>query len=180
MKMRACQNKSALRYSLAMSVSPSTTPAPLSILATLRSLRHSGKQLLLRSDISLWRRCTSAATTQSSSCSAIRLPTNEYPLFDALGDELVASGKLSKLQLEGVRYACQKHLEVCAAARRVDGCTYIVSHRYLHASLAMCRCSHLECARGSSLEMAPEWARAGRSAASCVTTSAEGVPSTCG
>lgn len=38
--------------------------------------------------------------------SAIRLPPTTYPLFDALPDAVVNEGKLSKLQLEGVLYAC--------------------------------------------------------------------------
>lgn len=180
--MRACQNRSAPRYSLAINVSPSTTPAPLSILVTLRSLHHSGKHPSIHCAVSqgdtTLRFCSS--NTHVSACSAIRLPVNEYPLFDALGDELVASGKLSKLQLEGVRYACQKHLEVRVVAPHTSCSAIIVSQRYLIASLAMCRCSHLEFAPGSSSGMAREWARVDRSAASCATTTAGDAPSTCG
>lgn len=51
-------------------------------------------------------------------CSAISLPDNEYPLWDSLGEEIVASGKLSQLQLEGVRYACDKHLEILPSGQR--------------------------------------------------------------
>lgn len=113
MRMRVSQNRSALRYSLAINVSPLTTLAPSSILDVLQSLHHSGKNGRLRLELA------ASGTTHNccnnileSSCSAIRLPKNDYPVFDTLGDELVASGKLSNLQLEGVRYACQKHLEV--------------------------------------------------------------------
>jgi len=39
------------------------------------------------------------------------LPKCEYPLWDALPAEVVDGGKLSQLQLEGVLYACNKHME---------------------------------------------------------------------
>jgi hypothetical protein len=51
-------------------------------------------------------------------CSAISLPTNTYPIWDSVGDEIVNKGKLSQLQLEGVRYACNKHLEVLPSKQR--------------------------------------------------------------
>lgn len=38
--------------------------------------------------------------------SAIKLPPSTYPLFDSLPAAVVDQGKLSKLQLEGVLYAC--------------------------------------------------------------------------
>lgn len=44
--------------------------------------------------------------------SAVRLPKTSYPLFDALPKDLVAHGLLSRLQLEGVLYACTKHLQL--------------------------------------------------------------------
>jgi P-loop containing NTP hydrolase pore-1 len=50
--------------------------------------------------------------------SAISLPRNDYPLWDTVGDDIVNSGKLSQLQLEGVRYACQKHLEILPSGQR--------------------------------------------------------------
>ncbi|ACO64342.1 predicted protein [Micromonas commoda] len=49
---------------------------------------------------------------EAASLSSIALPPLTYPLFDTLGDDIVATGKLSKLQLEGVAYACQKHCEL--------------------------------------------------------------------
>jgi hypothetical protein len=46
---------------------------------------------------------------EPSSLSAIPLPPSSYPLWDSLG-AVAAAGKLSQLQLEGVLYACTKHL----------------------------------------------------------------------
>ena len=51
-------------------------------------------------------------------CSAIALPKNDYPLWDSVGDDIIDSGKLSRLQLEGVRYACSKHLEILPTGQR--------------------------------------------------------------
>ena len=51
-------------------------------------------------------------------CSAIPLPKNDYPIWESVGDEIVETGKLSKLQLEGVRYACKKHLEILSSGER--------------------------------------------------------------
>ncbi|GMH33357.1 hypothetical protein BSKO_01191 [Bryopsis sp. KO-2023] len=48
---------------------------------------------------------------EASSLGAISLPDKEYPLWDSLPEEVVTQGKLSQLQLEGVFYACAKHLE---------------------------------------------------------------------
>jgi hypothetical protein len=42
---------------------------------------------------------------------ATNLPNVEYPT-DGLGDDLVKSGALSKLELEGILYACQRHQRV--------------------------------------------------------------------
>ena len=39
--------------------------------------------------------------------SAVRLPPTSYPLWDALPSELIDSGKLSSLQLEGILNACR-------------------------------------------------------------------------
>jgi hypothetical protein len=39
-------------------------------------------------------------------------------IWDSVGDEIVNKGKLSRLQLEGVRYACQKHLEILPSGQR--------------------------------------------------------------
>ncbi|XP_031566400.1 protein strawberry notch homolog 2-like [Actinia tenebrosa] len=36
-------------------------------------------------------------------------PEAKYPLFDSLPTDVVSTGKLSDLQLEGVLYACQRH-----------------------------------------------------------------------
>eukprot|EP00892_Ulva_mutabilis_P003294 jgi/Ulvmu1/1336/UM011_0064.1 len=55
---------------------------------------------------------------EPASLSAISLPTNDYPIWESVGDEIVNTGKLSKLQLEGVRYACKKHLEILTSGER--------------------------------------------------------------
>lgn len=47
---------------------------------------------------------------EPSSLAAIPLPPTDYPLWEALGGAVAAQGKLSQLQLEGVMYACAKHL----------------------------------------------------------------------
>lgn len=47
---------------------------------------------------------------EPSSLAAIPLPPTDYPLWDSLGGAVAAQGKLSQLQLEGVMYACAKHL----------------------------------------------------------------------
>ncbi|KAL4431062.1 hypothetical protein ABPG75_006318 [Micractinium tetrahymenae] len=47
---------------------------------------------------------------EPSSLAAIPLPPTDYPLLDSLGGAVAAQGKLSQLQLEGVMYACAKHL----------------------------------------------------------------------
>lgn len=46
---------------------------------------------------------------EPASLAAIPLPHNDYPL-DALPAQLIGSGALSSLQLEGMRYACLRHL----------------------------------------------------------------------
>lgn len=46
------------------------------------------------------------------------LPTAKYGLFEAVPKELVESGKLSDLQLEGVLYACQRHQVMLASGQR--------------------------------------------------------------
>jgi hypothetical protein len=48
---------------------------------------------------------------EAASLSSVSLPKNDYPLHETVSDALVATGALSRLQLEGVAYACQKHLE---------------------------------------------------------------------
>lgn len=55
---------------------------------------------------------------EASSLASIDLPPAKYPLFDAIGDEFVETGKLSKLQLEGILYACQKHCEFAPDGKR--------------------------------------------------------------
>ncbi len=51
-------------------------------------------------------------------CSAIQLPESTYPLWDALPPAVVADGKLSRLQLEGVLYACTKHQQLLPTGER--------------------------------------------------------------
>ena len=55
---------------------------------------------------------------EAASLASIELPAAKYPLFDSLGDDFVEAGKLSKLQLEGVLYACQKHCEFAPDGKR--------------------------------------------------------------
>ncbi|PNG99380.1 Protein strawberry notch 2, partial [Tetrabaena socialis] len=50
--------------------------------------------------------------------SAVPLPPTSYPLWDSLPAELVQGGKLSTLQLEGVLYACTKHLQLLPSGER--------------------------------------------------------------
>jgi len=49
---------------------------------------------------------------------AQQLPAAKYALFESLPQDLVETGKLSDLQLEGVLYACQRHQIVLASGRR--------------------------------------------------------------
>jgi hypothetical protein len=58
------------------------------------------------------------ATSLCDVCSAISLPHNDYPIWDSAGDDIIKQGKLSRLQLEGVRYACQKHLDILPSGQR--------------------------------------------------------------
>lgn len=51
-------------------------------------------------------------------CSAIKLPASDYPLWDAIPESVVAEGKLSQLQLEGVLYACTKHQQLLPSGER--------------------------------------------------------------
>lgn len=55
---------------------------------------------------------------EPSSLSAIPLPRSDYPLWDALPSSIVEAGKLSSLQLEGVLYACSRHLEILPSNER--------------------------------------------------------------
>lgn len=45
---------------------------------------------------------------EPASLAAISLPHNDYPL-DAFPSDIISNGKLSSLQLEGMRYACERH-----------------------------------------------------------------------
>ncbi|GIL61313.1 hypothetical protein Vafri_15702 [Volvox africanus] len=49
---------------------------------------------------------------------SLPLPPSNYPLWDSLPPELVSSGKLSTLQLEGILYACTKHCEMLPSGER--------------------------------------------------------------
>ena len=62
---------------------------------------------------------------EPSSLSAIPLPASDYPLWDALGG-VAAAGKLSRLQLEGVLYACSKHLTWLPSGER---CGFFIGER---------------------------------------------------
>ncbi|KAG2500714.1 hypothetical protein HYH03_001479 [Edaphochlamys debaryana] len=55
---------------------------------------------------------------EASSLAAVPLPPCSYPLWDALPPDVVASGRLSQLQLEGVLYACNKHCQQLPSGER--------------------------------------------------------------
>jgi len=55
-------------------------------------------------------------------CSAIALPATSYPLWDSIPANVVDSGKLSQLQLEGVLYACTKHQQFLPGGNRKYAC----------------------------------------------------------
>jgi hypothetical protein len=55
---------------------------------------------------------------EPASLAAVPLPPNDYPLWDAIPAGAIDSGQLSQLQLEGVRYACAKHLERIPSGER--------------------------------------------------------------
>ena len=56
-------------------------------------------------------------------CSAIALPRTTFPLVDSLPEDIVAKGKLSQLQLEGVLYACTKHQQILPSGESELPCT---------------------------------------------------------
>ena len=58
-------------------------------------------------------------------CSAIKLPSTSYPLYDAITDDIVDGGKLSQLQLESVMYASTKHLNFLPSGESKKIFTYI-------------------------------------------------------
>ena len=47
-----------------------------------------------------------------------------YPLWDALPPTVITEGKLSRLQLEGVLYACTKHQQVLPTGEREPPSAY--------------------------------------------------------
>ncbi|MEW5313763.1 MAG: hypothetical protein WDW38_005303 [Sanguina aurantia] len=55
---------------------------------------------------------------ESSSLCAIALPPTTYPLWDSIPAAIVDAGKLSRLQLEGVMYACTKHCQLLPSGQR--------------------------------------------------------------
>lgn len=63
-------------------------------------------------------------------CSAIALPATSYPLWDSIPADVVNSGKLSQLQLEGVLYACTKHQQFLPSGERKHA-------RQLHTGFGM-------------------------------------------
>ena len=56
--------------------------------------------------------------TEAGSLSAIKLPPATYPLPDAYTKEVISETKLSALQLEGVLFACQRHLQILPSQER--------------------------------------------------------------
>ncbi|GFH30354.1 uncharacterized protein HaLaN_29190, partial [Haematococcus lacustris] len=55
---------------------------------------------------------------ESTSLSSVQLPASSYPLLDALPPSLVAGGKLSALQLEGILYTATKHQQLLPGGKR--------------------------------------------------------------
>ncbi|KAF5837835.1 P-loop containing NTP hydrolase pore-1-domain-containing protein [Dunaliella salina] len=55
---------------------------------------------------------------EATSLSSVMLPVTDYPLLDSLPRSLMENGKLSQLQLEGILYACTKHLELLPTGKR--------------------------------------------------------------
>lgn len=49
---------------------------------------------------------------------AQQLPKAKYGLFESLPQDLIKTGKLSDLQLEGVLFACQRHQMILASGQR--------------------------------------------------------------
>ncbi|XP_071949493.1 uncharacterized protein [Antedon mediterranea] len=58
------------------------------------------------------------AIVEAASLADLALPPPTYNLQDSLPEELVKSGKLSNLQLQGILYACQKHQTVLSSGCR--------------------------------------------------------------
>jgi hypothetical protein len=56
--------------------------------------------------------------TEASILGSVSLPPPAYPIERSLPAELIANTKLSCLQLEGVLFACQRHLRVFANGER--------------------------------------------------------------
>ncbi|XP_065178274.1 uncharacterized protein LOC135808951 [Sycon ciliatum] len=55
---------------------------------------------------------------EAASLAAQPLPPATYPLCDSLPEELIKSGRLSALQLEGILYACQRHQVLLPSGHR--------------------------------------------------------------
>jgi hypothetical protein len=55
---------------------------------------------------------------EASSLASIDLPPATFPLQESLPPELIATGQLSSLQLEGVLYACQRHQKILHTGER--------------------------------------------------------------
>eukprot|EP00731_Ephydatia_muelleri_P029060 Em0020g704a len=53
-----------------------------------------------------------ADVVEAASLADVPLPPAHYNLWQSLPEELLLSGKLSSLQLEGILYACQRHLTI--------------------------------------------------------------------
>jgi hypothetical protein len=67
--------------------------------------------------------------------SAIRLPESSFPLFDALPARLIEDGLLSKLQLEGILYACTvrrflRRVRVRTRLSRVASCVSSAAQKH--------------------------------------------------
>ncbi len=47
---------------------------------------------------------------EAAGLSEVRLPPATFPLLESIPSKIIEEGKLSNLQLEGISYACQRHL----------------------------------------------------------------------
>ena len=56
--------------------------------------------------------------SEAAGLNLVRLPPATYPLRDSIPEKLIEKCLLSQLQLEGVLYGCQKHLELLPNSHR--------------------------------------------------------------
>ena len=116
---RSASGRSAPLDATTLAMISAANGGKVSVFAMTRDANRAldSSRFLLASAAFLAALLASAAFEEAASLASIPLPPATYPLVDAIGDDVVDGGKLSKLQLEGVTYACQKHCEILP-----DGC----------------------------------------------------------